>query len=157
MKFRVNYAGGVEERSLKYWADEYSFDSEPPVGDVLFDAVLNKLNLSANDNGRIVQIWGYCPYGEWQDTNHRAPFAKQGELIVIDDLEPGYSYRINSDSDWPVFCNHDSGWVCIGSPNTHGQAVEFMSNCISVVNDEGDLVALWLRPEGSIPGSVPKC
>lgn len=153
MKFSVNYAGSMEKRSLKYWANEYSFDTEPPVVEIVFDAVLNKLNLTVVENGRIVQVWGYCPYGAWQNTHYSPPSARQGELKVVDELEPGFSYRINSESesDWTEYYNRESGWICIGSPSISGHAVEFMSNCISVISDDGDMVSLWLRPEGSIP------
>ena len=58
--------------------------------------------------------------------------------------------HINRD-DLPMFINTESGWVCIGNPEAKGRAVEFINNCVAVINDNCEFVSLWLKPE-----SLPK-
>lgn len=147
MKFIIEYNNNVEQRILTYLSDDYSFDMEPVVLTVNFDVVLNKINLAVvGDNKKIVQIWGFCPYGSWIKTNYSVPSYKKGLLKVKDELEPGFSYGINNE-DWPIYVNKQAGWVCIGNPKKTGSAVEFINNCVAVVGNDGDLISLWLKPQ----------
>jgi hypothetical protein len=147
MKFCVEHNGQVEQRLLRYIADEYTFDVYPSVKEISFDTVLNKLNLTAVANNTIAQIWGFCPYGEWVKGNYNVPKSVEGALKVVDNLEPGFSYRINKNGDWTTYVNTQTGWICIGNPEKKGNAVEFINNCIAVIDDDKEFVSLWLKPE----------
>jgi len=65
----------------------------------------------------------------------------------MDNLESGFSYGINSDDEWPVYVNQKTGWICVGNPERSGEAVEFMNNCVAVVDNNNKLVSLWLKPQ----------
>lgn len=73
----------------------------------------------------------------------------KGNLKVTDNLAYGLSYRIREEN-FPVFVNPQSGWVCIGDPKRTGQTVEFINNCIAVIDNNQEFVSLWLKPQ-SLP------
>ena len=149
MKFLVEYTGVSEQRTLIYNVEEYSFDVEPTVQEVEFDVVVNKLNLTVIDNGKVVQVWGFSGYYEWKKSDCIVPQSQRGILKVTDNLDYGLSYRVREE-DFPVFVNLQSGWVCIGDPKRTGQTVEFINNCIAVIDNNQEFVSLWLKPQ-SLP------
>jgi hypothetical protein len=149
MKFLIGYTGVAEQRTLTYDVEECSFDIEPIVQEIEFDIVLNKLNLTVTNNGKVVQVWGFSGYNEWVKSDCSVPQSKKGTLNVIDNLEYGLSYRIQQE-DFPVYVNSQTGWVCIGNPKKTGQAVEFINNCVAVIDSNQEFVSLWLKPQ-SLP------
>lgn len=147
MKFSIDYKGKSEQRLLRYIQKDYSFDMDPIVYKSDFDLEINYLHLTVIEK-KIVQMWGYCPYKGWIRSNYISPpNYKKGELKIVEDLETGIgSYGIN-EIDWPIYVNSSTGWVCIGNPEKLGEAVEFIDNCVAVVDDNKDLVSLWLKPQ----------
>lgn len=77
MKFLVEYTSIPEQRSLIYDVEECSFDVEPNVQAVDFDIVVNKLNLTVTDNGKVVQVWGYSGYNEWKKSDCIVPQSQK--------------------------------------------------------------------------------
>jgi hypothetical protein len=152
MKFLIKYTENTEHRLLIYDIDEFTFDTEPSVKEINFDIVVNKINLTAIDDNRIAQVWGFCGYKEWIKSNYNAPKSKKGILKVIDDLECGFSYSVNKE-DLPIYVNNQTGWVCIGNPEKQGHAVEFISNCIAVIDDNKEFLSLWLKPQ-ALPSNL---
>lgn len=147
MKFKIEYTGISENRQLIYRAEEHSFDMETIENETNFDIVINKLNLTTINDNKIVQVWGFCGLATWMKSNCEVPESKKGVLQVIDDLEIGVgSYSVNRE-ELPVHVNVITGWVCIGNPEKKGNAVEFINGCIAVIDDNGDFVSLWLKPE----------
>jgi uncharacterized protein YbdZ (MbtH family) len=147
MKFLVEYTDTVKQATLTYDIEECSFDTEPTVQEINFDVVLNKLNLTAiDDDNKIVQVWGFCGYNEWIKSSYEIPARKRGTLKVLDDLTSGVGSYSISKKDLPVYVNILSGWVCIGNPEKKGNAVEFISNCVVVIDDDKEFVSLWLKP-----------
>ena len=150
MIFEIEHSVERENRVLKYITEEYSFDTEPPVQEMDFDLVLNRLNLTVLDK-KVVQVWGFSGYNEWTKSDCIAPESKKGSLKITNELEYGFSYRIY-EKDYPVYVNFKTGWLCFGEPDQQSQAVEFMKGCVAIVH-EGILQALWLKPV-SLPSLV---
>lgn len=146
MKFNIEYTGNTEQRRLTYDTEECSFDTEPSIHETNFDIVVNKLNLTVIDDNRVVQVWGLCGYNEWIKSNDLVPMSDKGILKIDDDLEDGLSHRVD-EIDFQIFVNTQTGWVCIGDPKKSGKAVEFMNDCVAVINDEQRFVSLWLKPD----------
>ncbi len=147
MKFIIEYTGKAENRKLVYNATERSFDTKPLVQEVNFDVVVNGLNLSVVDEDRkIIQVWGFCGVNKKMESKYEVPQCGKGLLKVVDDLESGLAYKI-SKQDLPVCIDSQNGWICVGNPEKEDTAVEFMNNCIAVINDDNELVSLWLKPE----------
>ncbi|HTE01639.1 MAG TPA: hypothetical protein VK668_20265 [Mucilaginibacter sp.] len=144
MKFRIEYRNNIEERVLTYIEEDYSFDMEPIVKQIDFELILNKLSLSVLNN-RIIQLWGYCGLNKNMKSNYEVPKYKKGILVVENYLEHSFAYGING-KDVPIYVNIETGWVCIGNPTRPGNAVEFITNCVAVVNEQQQLISLWLKP-----------
>lgn len=143
MKFQIDYSKKKQHRKLIYKINDYSFDMEPFLSIFDIDLSVNQL-LCAVVNNEITQVVGFCPYTSWEKTNYDVPDYSEGALKILDDLEPGFSYRVNN-TNWPVFVNILTGWVCLGNPKSKGEAVEFIDNCVAIIY-KGNLISLWLRP-----------
>ncbi len=145
MKFFVQYTT-IEKKTLIYNTEECSFDTEPSAKEVNFDITINRLNLTAVDeDNKIVQLWGVSGYNEWKVMDYQVPVSKPGILRVMDNLKYGFIYQV-AEEDWPVYANRETGWICFGSPEKKSNMiVEFVSNCVAVIED-GSLLALWLKP-----------
>jgi hypothetical protein len=149
MKFNIDYNKKKENRLLTYDVDELGFDIEPRSDYAMdIDLALNTLELNiANDDRSVVEVLGFCGYGNWIKSNFSVPQYKEGSLKVTDDLVAGIgSYRINKE-DLPIYVNILTGWICIGNPEKSGSAVEFINNCVAVINYDGEFIALWLKPQ----------
>lgn len=151
MKFTTKKIQQPINKELRYIADDYSFDMSPSAPGVNFTILINTLNLTVNNDNSVIEIWGFCPRGRWIKGNFQVPYYYPGTLIVLDDLEPGFSYSINKNetifNESPIYEDVKTGWVCAGDPQGKGQAVEFIKNCVAVVDDTGMLKALWLKPK----------
>lgn len=149
MKFSINFDSINETKSLIYRVDESSYDMLPHINETNFHILINYIDLTVDENNHVVELRGYSPYESWIKSNCKAPILHQGILKVETLKEPGFSYRID-DKEWPVYFNVDEGWVCIGSPEKCENSVEFISNCIAVI-DQGKLVSIWLKPKFTEP------
>jgi uncharacterized protein YbdZ (MbtH family) len=148
MKFIIESSNSIEERLLTYIPEECSFDMEPIVSKWDFELIVNKLSLTVIDE-KIVQLWGFCGLGEWMKSSYLVPEYKKGILKIEHKLKFGFAYGIN-DEEFPVYVNVQTGWVCIGNPEKKGNAVEFINNCVAVINDDKEFISLWLKPQ-SLP------
>lgn len=144
MKFIIVFDNGKQQRQLVYIPDEHSFDMEPIEGNTDVDLIVNTITLSVKDN-KVIQLWGFCGLNNSITTYANPPVYKAGSLIVKHNRPHGFSYAINAD-ELPVYVNLQTGWVCIGNPNALGSAVEFINNCVAVINPVQNLVSLWLKP-----------
>ncbi len=147
MKFVIEYGNPVEERLLTYILKECSFDMEPIVSEIDFELILNKISLSVVDN-KIIQLWGFCGLDKSMKSNYQIPEYQKGALCVEHNLNFGFAYGINDD-DLPVHVNVQTGWICIGNPEKKGNAVEFINNCVAVIDDDKEFISLWLKPQRS--------
>ena len=67
------------------------------------------------------------------------------ELQTPDDLEFGFAHSVNKE-DWMLHRNPRTGRICIGNPAMSGNGVEFIQNCVAIINESHELAALWLKP-----------
>ncbi|MDQ0593694.1 RHS repeat-associated protein [Chryseobacterium ginsenosidimutans] len=144
MKFIIEYNGKPEQRLLIYRNDEYSFDMDPWDYEMDFDIIINKLTLTVVNN-KIIQLSGFCGLNNAMKNNYDIPKSKKGILKIVDNLNYGFAYNLGD--NFPVYINIQTGWICIGVPDKHGNAVEFINNCIAVIDTNEELIALWLKPE----------
>jgi hypothetical protein len=148
MRFIVEFGNPIEQRFLTYVQEDCSFDTEPITRQVDFELVLNKINLSVVDN-RVIQLWGFCGLNKSMKSGYQVPQYAKGSLRIEHNLKYGFAYGINDNDDYeyPVYVNAQTGWVCIGDPIKKGNAVEFINNCVAVIDDSKEFVSLWLKPE----------
>ncbi len=150
MRFQISpRTGGVLNRALVYRADEYSFDIIPPASDAFTSVLLDDLNLELDAVGKIVSIWGMCPHTRWKEVAMLPPSADFGEVFFIPDtpLARGVSTCLNDRKYWPVLVDPSTGWVCVRGEGVATSSVEILPGVIIEITKQGDLSALWLKPD----------
>lgn len=146
MKFIIKYSNDMGKQLLVYLPEECSFyTGERTEAKIDLELILNKLSLSVVDDN-IIDINGFCGLDKSMLSNFQTPEYKKGSLTIKHNLNFGFAYGINEE-DLPVYVNVQTGWVCIGNPEKKGNAVEFISNCVAVIDDDKEFVSLWLKPE----------
>jgi hypothetical protein len=112
--------------------------------------LVNNLQLGFDDEGRILEVWGYCANTLWKQRTLSRPVYGPGSLMgKLDEVPvPGAAYRFTSSNEWPVWVDVDLGWVVLGAHDLQEpyEAVEFISDAVAIVRD-GSLHAIWLRPQ----------
>jgi hypothetical protein len=144
IKFYIEYGKNIKQHPLQYLEDECSFNMGLPIYQTEMELVINKICLSVNHNF-IVDLGGFCGLDKEMISNVTIPEFKTGVLKVEHDLKMGIAWGINEE-DWPVYVNTQTGWVCIGNPEKEGEAVEFINNCVAVIDNNQELASLWLKP-----------
>lgn len=152
MKFNIEYTDNIRQQQLLYLEDECSFYMDYTNQGIDIELIINKIALQVFDN-KIFALSGFCGLSKEMRTNFQVPNSKKGILKVDHNLKYGFAYDINEkfDYEYPVFINVGTGWVCIGNPKLTGNAVEFINNCIAVIDENKNFLSLWLKPE-----SLPK-
>jgi len=152
MEFLIDYTHFSEQRILTYCEDEYSFDMDPWIYEIDFDFAINTLTLTVIDD-KVTQLSGFCGLNKKMKSNFIVPKSKKGLLKVLYPEKYCNSSGCDgtNDGDWPIYVNIQSGWICIGNPEKDSNAVEFINNCIAVIDDNNKFISLWLKPE-----KVPK-
>ena len=149
MMFRLDFSLPQAKGRLVYRSSEFSLDTlgrEPNGG---FAAVVNEVLLDASGTGQVCCVWGLCPDVSWQQGKVPLPKHRPGALILEQDTVPGVSIGVNeANNRWPVVVDSESGWMVLapGKVPFAVEAVEFLPNCLAAVDEDGDLVCLWLRP-----------
>lgn len=154
MKFEIVDTDGAcihNDYVIRYVIEDFSFAYEHKNYFHDFSLMVNTIELNVDNNFFLCGISGYDPYLGWKRIHVEPPlFKKRGVQAFINfDYVPGGGYRIN-DQVWPEYVNAKSGWICIGNPQSSGEAVEFIDNCVAVIDGKQELVALWLKPQ-SLP------
>jgi hypothetical protein len=148
MKFVIEEQPWEPISELIYRPEAYAFDAIPRPDSVVSSVLVNDTELEVDERGTVLCVTGLCPHPAWQRTGYEPPQARRLSLRVDANAEwvPGISRRLTGPSALPIFVNPRIGFVCIGDPQQRAEAVEFAPGCIALLN-EGNLVALWLRPK----------
>jgi hypothetical protein len=148
MNFSKVHKGNGRTYELIYNVEEHSFDiPDNNIGAVDFDIMVNYLTLQVF-NSEVVCVSGFCSYKGWKQTDDTIKSHKAGSLTVLNGPDDSYAYRYSdSDNPFPIWFNPVTGWVCVGDSKAKTKGVEFIRNCVAVLNRSQDLVALWLKPQ----------
>jgi hypothetical protein len=121
---------------------------EPWVYQIDFEIAINTLTLTVVD-GKIIQLSGFLGLNQKMKANYATPQAKKGVLKIFNPEEylvKAGCYEV-SKGEYSIYINIKTGWVCIGNPEKNGNVVEFINNCIAVIDDDKQFVSLWLKPD----------
>lgn len=146
MKFYIDYNERLEHKQVIYRKNEYSFDTVPYEYEIDFEIEVNTLFLTVVDS-KIIQLNGFCGVTK-RNLYYDVPKAKKGVLKLLDSekyISLAGTTKLN-DKDWETVINPQTGWICIGDPQKQGYTVEFIDNCIAVINKNQELIALWIHP-----------
>lgn len=152
MRFRAgSRTSAISNSKLVYRADEFSFDVEPAPVAGFTSILVNDLNLEVDDAGRVVSVWGACPYTQWKRASLTLPVVHFGEVFIIPDtpLRRGVSVRINPQTRWDSFADACSGWICVRNGNVPDSAIQILTGVVLETNQAENLCAIWLKPEHS--------
>jgi hypothetical protein len=133
------------QQKLIYIPEEYSFYMDSIVSKIDIELTLNTISLVVS-GGIVVNVNGFCGFSKSMISNYQVPEFKKGILRVEYDLKHGFTYGI-SDNEHFIYINTQTGWVCMGNPRKNGNGVEFINNCVAIINDDKEFVALWLKPQ----------
>jgi hypothetical protein len=158
MKLRSNISCSLSnsDSSLIYRAAEFSFDTIPPSQSVFASLLINDLNLDLDESGKILSVWGLCPYTRWRDTHLTVPKAACGEVFVVTDasLEQGVSLRLTPAKSYlSVLVDRSQGWLKVQDLCIPKSAIMIMSGVIFEIGNDGEFCALWLHPQSGIIGT----
>jgi hypothetical protein len=151
MKFIIENSDKIGLQELIYIEEECSFYMEYTGLKIDMELIVNKIALQVSKN-KIVDLSGFCGLDKSMLSSFQTPEYRKGILKVEHNLNFGFAYGIN-DEELPVYVNVQSGWVCIGNPEKKGCAVEFINNCVAVIDINKEFISLWLKPE-KLPTSV---
>jgi hypothetical protein len=152
MKFTIDVYKNIWQyfwqQQLIYIPKEHSFYMDSIVNKIDIELIINKISLTVSNN-IIVNVNGFCGLDKSMKFIYQVPEHKRGILRVEHDLKYGFAYGINENDDYkyPVHINTQTGWICIGDHEKKGNAVEFINNCVAVIDDKKDFISLWLKPE----------
>ena len=147
MQFEIVNKTRDDNFKLVFRSEEQSFDIEHHSGQGFTSILINYINIEVTEEGHLSYVWGVCPLENAIETTKKPENIVQKGLVFKPhkELVPGISIKINEDDFWQPFINHNDGWVCIGNPDSKGEMIEFVNNCIAVLK-AGQLKSLWLKP-----------
>ncbi len=154
MKFTPVFQDSTKQRTLLYLSDECSFTTEGGLDHIEMELIVNKISLAIFE-GTVVAVSGFCGLDASMLKRLEVPISLPGTLRVEHNLKLGFAYSVNDD-ELPVHVDRFLGWVCLGDPTIRENAIEFISNCVAVIDRSGNLVALWLKPR-ELPKIRTKC
>lgn len=148
MKFEIvkGYKNvNVEEQ---YIIKDSAFDCTPYVN-VDINIAIAYLNLGVDSEDMCVKcLWGFSPRESWKLDELFVPDSVEGVLRLVGEYEAGLTWRIDGNKMWESYFDQKSGWYCIGTPTLEEEntAVKVINNLIVVVNNVGELKAVWIHP-----------
>lgn len=156
MKFQWALTPDILQGRLIYVQQDCAFNFVPSSRYGITSLVIDTLQLSIDNKGRILEVWGYCPYQSWQLAEISPPNYIRGRVFVeLENIIPGVSEQIAGVGEWDIFVNSNTGWVCI-EKEKHSSSfigIEFASHSVAVL-EENCLKAIWLHPEYLPPSGM---
>jgi len=152
IKFAVSPTQEIPYGKLIYTSRDYAFNFLPASSSGVTSIEIDTLQLIIDENGQVLEVFGYCPYYSWKSSNIIAPSFTRGSLFAeLDEITPGISEKLAGHGEWRITFNSKSGWICVGESSLSPEsiAIEFACNCVGVI-EKSYLKALWLHPE-SLP------
>ncbi len=153
MRFSVHHMTAASVKAdLVYRVEEYSFDVIPAPATGFTSVLIDSLSLEIDRWGRIVSVWGLCPYTNWTETVLAPPFAQGGDVFIDVDgpLFRGVSTKVESQRGFPKCVDFRSGWVkVVGEPDPVARAL-IMPGVIIEIGSGGQFCSLWLNPKNGL-------
>jgi hypothetical protein len=150
--FRIKHSSEIiPNQTLLYRREECSFDVEPTPEGIFTSILVDDLSLEVNAIGKVISVWGMCPFTRWTEAEAVPPEAGFGDLIFEskEPLKPGVSIRITKTKEGylPVTVDRKSGWVRIRDKSEPKRAVRPLMNVVIEIDDNGQISSLWLKPK----------
>lgn len=103
MKFEIIKSRKIESREVRYFISESSFNCHPSVNTDI-NIAMAYLNLGVDSEDMYVKcFWGFSPRESWKKANLFVPNAVEGELRLAEELEAGFTWRIDKNKIWESY------------------------------------------------------
>lgn len=135
-------AGSPEQGALQYNDQAHGFDTTPRSSGAGASLLVNDLQLELDEDGVVLHVWGLCPRESWEQRDLSLPSARDARLQWNEEVEPGISVRLNKAGRWKTYYDGRTSLLCIGDPDSEGDAVRFAPGSVGVF-DGGVLCSLW--------------
>lgn len=133
---------------LYYSIDNHEFNSTPDINsDITLVIAYIQIGFDS-ETKNATQIWGFHHNFNWIEQELTIPIFSKGEVKLDIELEPGDSKRIKDIDKWNTYYDRKSGWIKIGpnSGSNANQNIEFFTNTVISIDENGEINSLWLRP-----------
>lgn len=145
MKFKIltEYTNYLNE--IIYSKQDYYFIGRSHIEDFNFGISFDGIEIIFDDNNKLIEIVGYSNYRKWvKKKKLDIPTSYiEGSLLCVDNFEAGFTYQSPTYGNSLIF--YDKNYICISvSSNKATKGVKCMSNCICFLDDETELVSIWL-------------
>jgi hypothetical protein len=150
MSFTVTSRTELPATLLVYRRDEFSLDTLNRYAGGLTSIVVNDVQLEVSEKGEVSAVWGMCPHTTWVECEVPLPDYQPARLIYEGEIIPGVSIGVNAtDNRWQVRHDPQTGWIAVVPDRipTSGEAVEFLPGCLAQLDQAGELLCLWLKPD----------
>lgn len=148
MRFEI-IEGHINHITEEYYVADGEFDSNPARNSDICIAVAY-LNLGVDSSDMCVKcLWGFSPRESWHACKLDVPTSYiDGQLKLLGKYEPGLSWRIDDQEMWKSHFDESTGWYCLGNScvSEKDKTVKVADNMLMVINADGELVAVWVRP-----------
>jgi hypothetical protein len=146
MQLTIDYMKKPLEKRVRYCVDSQLIIAYPTTYDVENGFSINYLSVRFNDKNYANSIGGSLEPNKIIVAPIIPPHASEGALIgkFTDEEHDG---RTTIHYEMPVYCNPTTHWICMGHPESVGDSVEFLTDCIIVIGKDGLPLSLWIRPD----------
>ncbi len=148
MKFEIVTGCKIGNAEEQYIINDRTFNCFPYIN-VDISIAVAYLNLGVDSEDMCVKcLWGFSPRESWRQVELSVPEGTEGALRLVGEYEAGFTWRIDGDKMWESYFDQKSGWYCIGNPTLEEEniAVKMINNLLVVVNNVGELKAVWIHP-----------
>lgn len=153
MRFYIApHSKGLPNGKFVYKRDEYSFDFVPASVAGFASLMVNDLNIEIDRNGKLLSVWGLCPYNGWKESVLNHPETINSDLFVKGiDIRPDVAVPINPDHvHLPVFADFEKGIVTISTGREPDFCVQIIPGAAVQISSRGEFCAIWLVPVGGL-------
>ena len=138
-------SGNPASGRLVYRRSEFSLETEPQPSGGGASLLINDVQLEINEDGHLLEVWGYCPEQSWRTAVLKTPEATGAQLRWTgNSIAAGTSLRLNDSGRWDVLFDPIRLNLRIGSTIDGDQFVAFAPGAIAELSC-GNLVRMWLK------------
>jgi hypothetical protein len=145
----INQNNHLHQGVLTYLEKNHEFDSNPKINSDI-TLLVGYINIGFDsETKKATQIWGFHHNFNWINKKLNQPLLSKGEIKLDIDIAPGDSKRIKEATNWHTSYDSTNGWIKFGNDLDTSKAhnIEFFTNTVMSIDDNGKIVALWLKPE----------
>ncbi len=146
LKLYPDYSRSSLEKRIRYHEDPGLIITYPTSYDGPNGVLLDRFLVYFDSSNVANSVDGSLETGKVITATIHPPKSRPGVLTCVPiDKSEGVPNILENELD--IYCNPETGWLCLGDPEAQGESVEFITNCIAVLSDSHNITSLWIRPD----------